>query len=146
MTGHGVTPEQLLSDFRELFDATPQTLRGLAAASEVGIETIRGWKDEGRFPRSTDDFLRVVQICLRSLGGNRPVNSWSQEEWEIRYHEAKLAWENRPSDRRQPKRNSSTSVPLNAPGVQVTNGDYVAGGKNSVHIGNEIHHYHQKSD
>lgn len=134
-----MTPEELLRDFRQLFAAQTKTLRGLATASNVGVETIRGWKDQNRFPRSTDDFMEVVQICLKSLKEGVPAPPWRPEEWAIRYQEAKRSWENQADDRR-----SSKPVPAlpgqPPPSVQVYDGDYVAGAKNSVHIGDVNHH------
>jgi hypothetical protein len=140
MKSSGVTPEELLRDFRILFESQTRTLRALATASNVGVETIRGWKDEGRFPRSTDDFIRVIRTCLKSLKKDAPNPAWRAEEWEIRYQEAKRIWENQAGDR-----HSSKPIPVlpgrpPLPSVQVYGGDYVAESKNAVHIG-DVNHY-----
>lgn len=100
MKSSGVTPEELLRDFRLLFESQTKTLRGLATASNVGAETIRGWKNEGRFPRSTDDFIRVIRMCLTSVRKDAALRSWSVGEWEMRYQEARRMWENQAGDRR----------------------------------------------
>jgi hypothetical protein len=141
MKDPGVTPEELLRDFRQLFGAQTKSLRGLANASEVGVETIRGWKDENRFPQNGADFLKVVGVCLKFPKEGVPAPPWRGEEWAARYREARWARENEADARR-----SSKPVPL-LPGpsqpsssIQVYDGDYVAGSKNSVHIGDVNHH------
>ena len=141
MKGSGVTPEELLRDFGILFKSQSKSLRDLANTSKVGVETIRGWKDEGRFPRNTDDFMRVIQTCLKYLKKDGPNPAWGVEEWEIRYQEAKRTWENQAGNRY-----SSKPIPVVLPGqpplpsVQVYGGDYVAESKNSVHVG-DVNHY-----
>ncbi|SES39259.1 hypothetical protein [Actinokineospora terrae] len=141
MAGTGVTPEELLSDFGSLFDAQTRSLRGLATASGVGAETIRGWKDEGRFPKNTTGFLEVVRLCLRSLKEGAPTQRWGAAEWEIRYHEAKRVWEDRTGERAARK-----AIPLGraeqqaSPSIQVHGGDYVNESKHTMHIGN-VNHY-----
>ena len=141
MSEPGITPEVLLQQFRFLFDAQTKSLRGLATASDVGVETIRGWKDEGRFPRNGDDFVRVVRTCLKSLRSDSRVPAWTPEQWEIRYQEARRVWENQTGDRHAPKVIPSAS-PSQSPSssVQVFGGDYVAGSKNTAHFGN-VNHY-----
>lgn len=147
MENVGVTPEQLLRDFRSLVDAQTKSLRGLSKASGVGIETIRGWKDMGRFPRNTDDFLKVVQTCTRFINPQAPHPPWRMADWQIRYQEAKRIWENRENDRQQPKAVPGpipvafSQRPAPHPAAQVYGGDYVNGDKNSVHIGDVNHHH-----
>ncbi|MDX3193580.1 hypothetical protein PV458_34705 [Streptomyces sp. MN03-5084-2B] len=142
MNSPGVTPDQLLQDFRLLVGAQKKTLRGLAAASGIGHETIRGWKDGNRFPRNADDFLKVVQTCLKSLKEGVSAPRWNYPEWEIRYQEAKRAWENQSGDGR-----STKAIPLlpggppPSPAIQVHGGDYVSGVKNSIQFG-DVNHNH----
>ncbi|QUQ69374.1 hypothetical protein [Kutzneria sp. CA-103260] len=141
MANTGVTPEELLRDFGSLVDAQSKSLRGLAIASDVGVETIRGWKDMGRFPRNTRDFITVVRTCLQYLKPDAPRPSWRLAEWEVRYQEAKRIWENREGAPRHPK--PVSEVPggqPSFPSVQVNGGDYVHGIKNSVHIGDVNNH------
>ncbi|MEC3982389.1 hypothetical protein [Amycolatopsis sp. H20-H5] len=132
-------PEELLRDFRQLFTAQTKSLRALATASHVGVETIRGWKDENRFPKSGEDFLEVVRTCLKFPKEGAPAPPWRLEEWAIRYREAKWLRDNEADDRRPSK-----PVPIlpgrQEPSVQVYDGDYVVGSKNSVHIGDVNHH------
>ncbi|MFC9250039.1 hypothetical protein [Amycolatopsis thailandensis] len=142
MNSPGVTPDQLLHDFRTLVGAQKRSLRGLAIASGIGHETIRGWKDGNRFPRNTDDFLKVVRTCLNSLKEDVPAPRWNFLEWEIRYQEAKRAWENQADDSRStktaPRLSGGPSLP---PTIQVHGGDYVAGVKNSIHFGDANHNH-----
>ncbi|SDP66444.1 hypothetical protein [Lentzea jiangxiensis] len=143
----GVTPEDLLRDFGSLVDAQTKSLRGLAMATDVGLETIRGWKDMGRFPRSTDDFMKVVRTCLQFLKPEAPQQRWRVADWEARYHEAKRAWENREGDRRPQKPIPVAFSEPTSPRMttQVYGGDYVNGAKNSVHFGDVNHHHPDQS-
>jgi hypothetical protein len=134
----GVTPEELLRDFGSLVDSQTKSLRALATTSNVGVETIRGWKDMGRFPRSTDDFMTVVRTCLQHPKPAAVRPPWRIAEWEVRYQEAKRVWENREGT--QKPISAAPGGPAPFPSIQVTGGDYVQESKNTIHIGDVNHH------
>lgn len=140
MENTGVTPEQLLREFGALVGAQTKSLRALAEASGVGVETIRGWKDAGRFPRSTDDFMKVVRTCRRFPHPQRQQPRWQVSEWEVRYQEAKRIWENRESEP-LPRKPIAATAAHPSPAPQVYGGDYVNGDKPSLHIGDVNHHH-----
>ena len=138
MRSAGVTPELLLRDFKALFDSQTRSLRDLALRSQVGPETIRGWKDKGHFPRSTDAFMRVVRTCLGSLKQDAHAPALDAEGWLHRYQQARTVWENQESDRRPAATPTHESEPRPA-SVEVHGGDFVNGVKNALHIG-DVHH------